>query len=184
MDSACRQIDEWSKIGLGDLSVSVNISAHQFYHMDFITVIQEVLENTKIDPRLLVLEITESIASNSDIVIDQLIQLKELGVKVSIDDFGTGYSSLKYLKDLPIDYLKIDKSFVHGIEKSKKDQDIVSTIITLAHNLGFKTIAEGPETDKQVQFLIEHRCDYAQGYYYNRPITPWNLGIWIARYFI
>ncbi len=184
MDSACRQIQEWSKTDLGDLSVSVNISTHQFYHMDFITKIQEVLDDTKIDPRLLVLEITESIASNSDIVIDQLIQLKELGVKVSIDDFGTGYSSLKYLKDFPIDYLKIDKSFVQGIEKSKKDQDLVSTIITLAHNLGFETIAEGPETVKQVQFLIEHRCDYAQGYYYSRPITPENLEIWITNYSI
>ena len=180
LDAACAQLAAWCDRGLGRLRVSVNISIHQFYHDGFLEMLQRTLTKYGVDPAQLVLEITESIASNADLVVAQLHELKKLGVKVALDDFGTGYSSLQYLKTYPIDYLKIDRSFLEDMETNQADRDLVATIITLAHNLGLKTVAEGPETEAHIEFLRAHRAEYAQGFYFSGPLTADELEQWIA----
>ena len=167
---ALSDLAKWNQMGY-QLEMSVNISTHQFYHPEFLLYLERIIRDQKVPPSQLVLEITESIASHAEVVLKELQKIKEMGLKVAIDDFGTGYSSLKYLKDFPIDYLKIDKSFVDGIEEDDKSRDIVSTIITLAHNLGLLTVAEGAETREQVDFLKMEGCDSVQGYYYGKPMT-------------
>jgi len=168
---AFSQLRTWCDLGYRGLEMSINISIHQFYHEEFLTCLEKIVRESGVAPKQVVLEITESIASNADVVLGQLEKIKAMGFKVAIDDFGTGYSSLKYLKDFSIDYLKIDKSFVQEIDTNSKDQDIVSAIITLAHNLGLETIAEGTETRGQIEFLQEQGCDTAQGYFYSRPLS-------------
>lgn len=180
LETACAQVAAWRAQGLGRLRVSVNTSIHQFDHAGFIPGLRRALARHDVDPSQLVLEITESVASNADVVVAQLIELKKIGVKVAIDDFGTGYSSLQYLKDYPVDYLKIDRSFLEQMESQQTDRDLVATIITLAHNLGLATVAEGAETEVQMQFLREHRSDFAQGFYYSEPLTPSEFEGWIV----
>ncbi|OHW63331.1 cyclic di-GMP phosphodiesterase Gmr [Andreesenia angusta] len=182
IETACRQLADWKDLRVRDVKMSVNVSTYQFYHIDFIPHLQETIRTTGIDPSQLVLEITESIASNAGTVIDQLKKLKEMKVKVSIDDFGTGYSSLKYLKDFPIDHLKIDKSFVQEIGEDEKSEDIVSSIITLARNLGFQTIAEGAETEQHIQFLKNQKCDLVQGYYFSKPLYSKTFKCWLSNW--
>ena len=180
LETACAQVAEWSDQGLGRIRVSVNISIHQFYHDDLLAKLQRVLARHELEPSQLVLEITESIASNADVVVVQLVELKKLGLMVAIDDFGTGYSSLQSLKSYPIDYLKIDRSFLEGMETSQADRDLVATVITLAHNLGLQTIAEGAETESNVAFLREQRSDFAQGFYFSGPLTATEFEQWIG----
>lgn len=179
--TACLQMNEWQQQGMRPVKVSVNVSIRQFYHTEFVDMLQAIIEETGIDPRFLELEITESIASSGDIVIGILQQLKELGVHVSIDDFGTGYSSLRYLREFPIDCLKIDQSFMRDLTEGKKGEDIVSTIITLAHNLDLITVAEGTETKEQVKRLKALGCDVAQGYYFSRPLPPEECLEWMKQ---
>lgn len=178
--TACLQMKKWQANGMRPVKVSVNVSIRQFYHTDFVETLEDIIKETGIDPRFLELEITESIASNGDVVISILQQLKQLGVHVSIDDFGTGYSSLQYLKEFPIDCLKIDQSFIRDMADGRKGQDIVSTIVTLAHNLDLITIAEGTETEEQVRCLEEQGCDVAQGYYFSKPVPPEECLEWIV----
>jgi EAL domain-containing protein (putative c-di-GMP-specific phosphodiesterase class I) len=133
--------------------------------------IKNILNQTGLKPQYLELELTESgIMENEKDSIKKLNELHDLGVKITIDDFGTGYSSLSKLKDYPIDMLKIDRSFVANLPGDKKSSTITTTIIDLAHNLGFKVIAEGVETKEQLDFLHLHNCDQYQGYYFSRPI--------------
>lgn len=180
--NACQQLSLWINKEINNISISINISIHQFYQADFVRNIKNVVDEYKIPPELVVLEITESIASNSDVILAKLNALKDIGIKISIDDFGTGYSSLKYLKEFPIDYLKIDKSFVQGIGYNSKDQDIVETIIMLAKNLGLQTIAEGTETQDEINFLRDKNCNLAQGYYYCKPIIAEKFERWLKDY--
>lgn len=170
--TACQQIREWYDEGYPFLKVSVNISAHQLQQHNLLTIINEIIDETQIDPNYLELELTESsIMRNDGLSITILSKLKDAGIKVSIDDFGTGYSSLSYLKKLPLDILKIDKSFIQDMTMNPDDVSLVMTIITLAHNLGLKVIAEGVETEEQLRFLHLLRCDEWQGFLYSKPIS-------------
>jgi diguanylate cyclase (GGDEF)-like protein/PAS domain S-box-containing protein len=168
--TACFQNKAWQQAGLEPVVVSVNLSIRQFFKPDLISTIKKILEETGLEPQYLELEITESMTMNIESAIQIIHELKHLGVKVAIDDFGTGYSSLNYLKKLPIDRLKIDQSFVRDIEKISNDRDIVATIITMGHNLKMRVIAEGVESEEQLQFLNIHGCDEVQGYLISKPM--------------
>ena len=158
-------------MGLAHLQMAVNLSGIQFINAHIADDVERILRETKLDPKYLELEITESIAiKETDFVIDVLNKLKKIGVSIAIDDFGTEYSSLSRLKKLPIDRIKIDMEFIKGIEKNEKDQAITMVIINLAKSLGMNVLAEGVETAPQLDFLNQKMCDYVQGYYYYRPM--------------
>ncbi len=169
--TACEQVKAWQIQGLGFLRVSVNLSARQFNQRDLTQSIADILQDTGLDPHYLEIELTESmVMTDVDHTVEILRNLKALGVQMSIDDFGTGYSSLSYLKRFPIDVLKIDQSFVRDITLDPDDAAIVTTIISLAHNLRLNVIAEGVETEAQLHYLQRHGCDEIQGYYFSRPV--------------
>jgi predicted signal transduction protein with EAL and GGDEF domain len=171
----CRQTREWIDRGLAPGLVSVNLSARQFRQEGLVRVVSRILEQTRLDPRHLEIELTESmVMQNVPAAIATLHGLKSLGVQLSVDDFGTGYSSLAYLKDFPIDALKIDRSFVRdiGAGLSPDEGVIAQAVIQLGHALHLKVIAEGVETDTQVRFLRRHGCDQAQGFFYGEPLPP------------
>ncbi len=155
--------------------VSINVSARSFRDSSLVTYLIKLLSTTPIDHRAVVLEITESAFIDPAASLDILHDLRAMGLRVAIDDFGTGYSSLSYLEKLPIDILKIDKSFVWGIGKSRAKEAIVRTIVTLAHNLGVTVLAEGVETDAQMRWLRAEGCDLAQGYLLGKPQPPQEL---------
>jgi EAL domain-containing protein (putative c-di-GMP-specific phosphodiesterase class I) len=139
---------------------------------NYLQQVSKVLIQTGLAPQYLELEVTETVAIDGDEAgIRDLLALKEMGVKLSIDDFGTGYSSLSYLKRLPINTIKIDKSFVRDIKVDANDAAIVTAIIKMSHSLNFKVIAEGVETIEQLQFLKEFECDEIQGFYFSQPLT-------------
>jgi len=169
--TAAQQIKCVQKALKLDLKISVNLSARQLSQGDFVQFLSSVLDEFRLSPELLELEVTESLLmDNIDNVIDQLSEIRSLGVSLAIDDFGTGYSSLSYLKQLPVDILKIDRSFVKDLPNNSDDREITSLIITLAKKLNRKVIAEGVETKGQIEFLRENGCDYGQGYYYAKPL--------------
>jgi diguanylate cyclase (GGDEF)-like protein/PAS domain S-box-containing protein len=169
--SACEQIRAWLEAGVKAVPIAVNLSAKQFQHQDICTVVERALRDSRVEARLLELEITESAAMHdAEDTIATLRKLKALGVSVSIDDFGTGYSSLAYLKRFPVDFLKLDQSFVTGLPTDPDDVSIARAVITLAHSLDLKVIAEGVETREQLAFLATNRCDEMQGYYFSRPL--------------
>jgi diguanylate cyclase (GGDEF)-like protein/PAS domain S-box-containing protein len=169
--SACAQNKAWQDAGYDKLRVAVNLSARQFGAADLIDNLASVLQDTRLEPKYLEIELTESLFM-SDITpaVDLLHRMKALGVNLSIDDFGTGYSSLSYLSRFPIDVLKIDRSFVADITRDANDEAIVTSIIALAHNLKLAVIAEGVETGEQLDYLRRHGCDEMQGYYFSRPL--------------
>jgi len=167
----CRQIRDWQRKGFALVPVSVNLSAVQFKQPDIGDFLETTIRESGIDPGLLTFELTEStLMQNPEQIRALLIRLKELGVSVSIDDFGTGYSSLSYLKKLPADNIKIDISFVRDITTNADDGAIVSSIVSMAHNLRMKTIAEGVETEEQLKILNILRCDMAQGFYFSKAV--------------
>lgn len=169
---SCIQNFRWQKKGYAPMRVAVNLSPYQFNHPDMVVNIARILKETHLDPQWLELEITESgIMSNEKESIEKLTELNRLGLSISIDDFGTGYSSLSKLKDYPIDMLKIDKSFIDHLPHNAKSATIATTIIDLAHNLGFKVVAEGVENREQLDFLVTNSCDYYQGYYFSKPLS-------------
>ncbi|MBV1915843.1 MAG: EAL domain-containing protein [Pseudomonadales bacterium] len=167
---ACGYLRQWQDAGLSLPHLSVNVSSHQFNHAGFIEMIKRALSDTGADPQSLMLELTEGVAVDQiDETIEKMTQLKELGIGFSIDDFGTGYSSLSYLKRLPLDQLKIDRVFVRDIATDPNDAVIVETIISMANHLQFGVIAEGVETEEQLNFLMEKGCTEYQGYYFSKP---------------
>ncbi|BCM24799.1 EAL domain-containing protein [Methyloradius palustris] len=167
----CRQGKEWIDAGLLPLNLAVNLSAHQFHHGNIVRTLSDVLEITQFPAEYLELELTESILMQRESeMVETLNQLRSKGVSLSIDDFGTGYSSLAYLKTFPLDVLKIDRSFVMDIEKDEDDRAITATIIKIAHTLGLKVVAEGVETQQQLEFLDAHGCDMYQGYLMGKPM--------------
>ena len=173
MRAACASTRAWQDRGFGRLRIAVNISARHFQQKDFLERLVEILGETRLDPTCLELELTEtSIMENTESAAKLLGQIRKLGVKVAIDDFGTGYSSLSYLKSLPIDTVKLDRSFVMGATTDPDDAALVMAIVTLAHNLRLRVIAEGVETEEQVAFLRLLRCDEAQGYLFGKPMPP------------
>jgi diguanylate cyclase (GGDEF)-like protein/PAS domain S-box-containing protein len=170
---ACRQIAAWDKAGLLALRVAVNVSARQFHSPGFIDMVDTVLREAGVSPKSIEIELTESVlVEDQDKVITILKDLKSIGMQISVDDFGTGYSSLSYLSRLPIDCLKIDQSFVSRIAGDGNDAAIAKAIISLAHALGLRVIAEGVETAGQLEFLGSHHCDEVQGYLFSRPVHP------------
>ncbi len=169
---ACRQARAWRNKGYRDLSIAVNLSIRQLQETDFATRVRDVLEETALPPGQLRLEITESVAmQNLDISIEALGKLKRLGVGITMDDFGTGYSSLSYLKILPVDTLKIDRSFIRDVAQDTNDASIVRASIVLAHELRLRVVAEGVETPDQLHFLRQHQCDEVQGFLFS-PAVP------------
>ncbi len=171
LETASNQWKLWQEKGYTPVRIAVNFSVHQLSHPRIINQIKKVLETTGIPPYYLEIEITESVAmgANTD-MIDVLEEVKTLGVSLSIDDFGKEYSSLSRLKDSPVDRLKVDMSFVQGIGVNKKDEIIVRAIVLLADELDLETIAEGVETEEQLEFLKETACDELQGYYFHKPM--------------
>lgn len=179
LEEACRQAKEWreQRPNGPPLVMSVNLSARQFGHPDLVRDVAHTLGETGLDPGCLVLEITESaVMEDARSTIDTLKELKSLGVSLAIDDFGTGYSSLSYLRRFPVDYLKIDRSFVDGLGEHPEDTVLVSGIVDLANALGLKVVAEGVETEEQLALLRKMGCDLAQGYRFARPLPGERAG--------
>src|SRR5690606_29114560 len=176
LDEACRQMAEWQAAGLRVPRVSVNLSARQFSDGRLGQRIAAILQARGIEPSSLELELTESILMR-DIgdAMEMLDSLKRLGLSIAIDDFGTGYSSLNYLKQLPIDVLKIDRCFVDGLPQAEQDGQITRAIIAMSHSLSLSVIAEGVETQEQLDFLREHGCDEVQGFFLARPMPAEQL---------
>ncbi|MBA5690521.1 GGDEF/EAL domain-containing response regulator [Rugamonas apoptosis] len=171
LESVCAQIKVWHDQGLGQIKVAVNLSAGQFGHDSTVPFVEGTLRRFGIPPACLGLEITEgTVMGDPDKAVAALKRLKDIGVSISLDDFGTGYSSLGYLKRFPIDVLKIDKSFVDDVTTNANDAAIALSVISLAHNLNLRVIAEGVETREQVDFLAQRGCDEMQGYYFSRPV--------------
>lgn len=167
---ACEQNKDWQR-RYKPLQVAVNISAKQFYQKDFIGSVKKILSETRLEPHWLILELTESIAmQNISFTANAIAELNSIGVKIAIDDFGTGYSSLNYLASLPIDYLKIDKSFLRNMKKQNKNINVASAIINLGNNLGIEVIAEGVEEPEQMDFLKDKGCPKAQGFLIGKPL--------------
>lgn len=171
LQEACNQLKQWEDKGYTNLIMAVNISVRQFKDQDFVQMVKTVIEETGVNPNCLELEITETIAlQDIEYTISIIQKLKEMGVAFSLDDFGTGYSSMNYLKRLPVNNLKIDKSFLDTIMDNRSDQNIVKTIISLAQTLDLAVIAEGVEKDEQGLFLKNAKCNKAQGYLYSKPL--------------
>jgi diguanylate cyclase (GGDEF)-like protein/PAS domain S-box-containing protein len=174
LTEACHQMYQWrNRFPSHNLEIiSVNLSARQFLQSDLVHQIKRILSETKLDPRVLKLEITESILMDDiESAMSMLNQLRDLNVKLSIDDFGTGYSSLSYLYRLPINSLKIDKSFIGHMNLGGEHLEIIKTILSLAHNLNMEAIAEGVETPEQYEALKALACEYAQGYFFSKPVS-------------
>jgi diguanylate cyclase (GGDEF)-like protein/PAS domain S-box-containing protein len=170
---ACTQNMMLHKIGLAPINIAVNLSARQLHQQNIPEIIKTILLETGLPAKYLSVEITESmLMQDVENTINTLAAIKEMGLSIAIDDFGTGYSSLNYLKRFPIDILKVDRSFVMDIDKDHGDRAVIASIITLAHNLKLKVVAEGVETREELEFLKAHDCDMIQGYYFSRPL-PW-----------
>jgi EAL domain-containing protein (putative c-di-GMP-specific phosphodiesterase class I) len=187
LQSACRQAREWLQMypASPPLFVSVNLSVKQFNQPDLVENIASLLDQFKLPPRCLKLEITESVFSdNIEAAVGLLTQLRDLGVQLSIDDFGTGYSSLSYLQRFPIDTLKIDRSFVMQMMENEENLAIVRTIVALAQNLGMDVVAEGVETEDQLTLLRKLECENGQGFLFSTPLSARHLDQFIANHVI
>ncbi|MBU1978006.1 MAG: EAL domain-containing protein [Gammaproteobacteria bacterium] len=168
---ACEQACIWRDAGLPPLKIAVNLSPHQLKHPHLLKQIGQILERTGLDPACLELEITETaILQYTDAVIGTLRELRQMGITIAIDDFGTGHSSLTGLQRLPIDTVKIDRSFVRDILTDTNDASIVAAVIDMGRKMGLKVIAEGVETEEQMTFLQSMQCDFMQGYYFSKPV--------------
>jgi diguanylate cyclase (GGDEF)-like protein len=175
---ACRQLMVWQRQNM-TLRLSVNLSVQQLQHDSWLSVVEEALRTSGLPARYLDLEITESvIITHPDRAVATLMKLKQMGVSITIDDFGTGYSSLSYLTRLPIQAIKIDQRFVHGLEQNRNDEAITQAIIALSHSMGLRCIAEGVESLAQFEFLRNHKCEEAQGYLISRPLEEPELRSW------
>ncbi|MBK1810115.1 EAL domain-containing protein [Clostridium sp. YIM B02505] len=172
----CLQNKIWQDKGLKKIPVAVNVSEHQFQSPLFVERVNNVLKETNLDPKYLKIEITEgTVIKSFDNNISILNKLKQMGIGISLDDFGTGYSSLSYLIKLPLDVIKIDKSFVDDICRTENTKIIIEDIISMAHKLNLEVIAEGVETDDQLKYLQKHKCDKIQGYLFSKPISSTDI---------
>ncbi|NLD49536.1 MAG: EAL domain-containing protein, partial [Clostridiaceae bacterium] len=171
LKNACSFLKQLHKRGYSDLIMAVNVSILQLMQEDFVDIVQRTLEAEKIDPKCLELEITESVMMESyQAVGDKLKRLKMIGVKIALDDFGQGYSSLSYLKQLPINTLKIDKSFIDSIDSENCNDSITGTIVMIGLKLGLTVIAEGVENQEQLEYLKKHKCHKVQGFLFSKPL--------------
>lgn len=171
LTEACSTLKNWQAKGLELEKIAVNLSSLQFKQSDLLAQTQKVLEKTGLDAKYLELELTESIIMNdADATIDVLHALKEMGIRLSVDDFGTGYSSLNYLTKFPLDELKIDKSFIVDVDSDSHNASIITAIVAMAKSLGLDIVAEGVETEKQLEFIAAHGVKIVQGYYFSKPL--------------
>jgi len=171
--TACEQVHQWhlEQPQEEPLTMSVNISARQFVQDDLVEQVGAILRETQVEPTAIKLELTESLTmGDAEKTIKVVNDLKQLGLRLSIDDFGTGYSSLSYLRRFPMDTLKIDRSFVSDLGSNPESREIVNTIMALARNLGMSVIAEGTETLEEIDYLKTLDCEFAQGYFFSRPV--------------
>ena len=183
LDEACSRISELNANGFSDLKVSVNVAPQQFESPDFRDTIASALIKSRLNPANLILEITETtLMGEVEQITDVMYQIRKLGVSFSLDDFGTGYSSLNYLKRYPIAELKIDRSFLMEIASKNQDRAIVMAIITLAHSLQQKVVAEGVEDLTQLKFLGQSGWDIIQGYYFSKPLGLGHLRDYLKQY--
>ncbi len=180
----CTQNKKWQELGLSSIPIAVNVSPKQFRNQNFVQSVIKILEETNLEPQYLEIEITESTMLDYNDAIEKLLKIKEIGVKVSIDDFGTGYASLSNLDNLPIDTLKIDRSFINHLISNSNKAAIVKTIIDLGHHFNFHVVAEGIENPEQVNFLKKYNCHIGQGYLFNRPLTVTDVEIFYKDLFI
>jgi diguanylate cyclase (GGDEF)-like protein/PAS domain S-box-containing protein len=183
MEQACRQLAQWQSTysGIGHISVAVNVSMRQLLQTSFLTEVRRILHSTGVIPQTLELELTETSAMANPLqTIENLTMLKKLGLCLALDDFGTGYSSLAYLQKLPIDILKIDKTFVHGLNTDQNDMQIIRLIMALAQALNLETIAEGVETHAHIEELRNMGCHIGQGYFFSVPLTAEEAGRLVA----
>jgi EAL domain-containing protein (putative c-di-GMP-specific phosphodiesterase class I) len=169
--AACEQNKAWQDEGHAPIRMAVNLSCRQFQQEDLADRVERIVKETGLDPQYLELEITESVLmKDADAAVATLNKLKKKGIYISIDDFGTGYSSLGYLKRFPIDVLKIDQSFIRELSAGTEDAAIATAIITVAHTMNLKALAEGVETLEQLELLRALKCDSMQGFVFSRPI--------------
>ena len=167
---------EWLSAGLALDHISINVSARQFMDENLLSCLAAALHDSGLPARCVELELTESVLmANIELTLQTLAKLKKLGVRIAIDNFGTGYSSLNYLKELPVDTLKIDRRFVHNLPGSNEDQQIINVIFALARGFDLTIVAEGVETAAQSDYLVSLGCEVAQGYYFARPQQAYDL---------
>lgn len=169
---ACRQMKVWQRVGFPNMKVAVNLAGQQIAHERLIASVEEALAEAELGAEWLELEVTENfVIRQPEVTVGKLTYLRDKGITLAMDDFGTGYSSLSYLKKLPIDKLKIDRSFVQDIGVDKSDESIIKATLAMCHSLGLDIVAEGVETQEQLDFLLTHRCSKIQGYYYSKPLS-------------
>ncbi|UMZ10798.1 EAL domain-containing protein [Pseudomonas sp. MPFS] len=182
LDQACRQLREWHDMGFSDLRMAVNLSTVQLHHAELPRVVNNLLQIYRLPPRSLELEVTETgLMEDISTAAQHLLSLRRSGALIAIDDFGTGYSSLSYLKSLPLDKIKIDKSFVQDLLEDDDDATIVRAIIQLGKSLGMQVIAEGVETAEQEAYIISEGCHEGQGYHYSKPLSARELGAYLKQ---
>ena len=170
LETACRQNKRWQEMGLPPMRVAINITSQQFKQPNLVAVIKNIIQEVGIDPKYVELELTENIILNHLDSAAKIAELRDFGVFIALDDFGTGYSSLNYLRNIPIDRLKIDQSFIKNIDINREDEIIIQAIITMAHGLNLEVLAEGVETQKQLNFLKSRNCSEIQGFYFSKPL--------------
>ena len=168
LEAACQQMAEWCAAGIAPPRVALNVSVHQLRQTDFPRLVRRALEHAGVPPARLEFEVTESVFADEE-ALATLRRIAALGVRLSLDDFGTGYSSLGYLREHPVQAIKIDRSFIEEVARSATAATLAETMITMAHALGKQVVAEGVETAEQLEFLRARRCDCAQGFFFARP---------------
>lgn len=180
LEQACLAASGWKEVTGRDIGISVNVSPRQFRDPGFTNAVMGALSNNSLAPERLELEITERLLLDNSIETAEILrELDRAGIRLSVDDFGTGYSALSYLKSYPFDTLKIDKSFIQDVMKEPEDASLVRAIINMAHSLGLTIIAEGVEKESQTNFLKQEGCDFAQGYFYSRPLPAGEFSEWL-----
>ena len=183
LDQACKQLRVWHDQGFSELRMAVNLSTVQLHHSELSRVVTNLMQRYKLPAHCLEMEVTETgLMEDIATAASHLNSLKKAGVLIAIDDFGTGYSSLSYLRGLPLDKIKIDKSFVQDVLVDEDDATIVRAIIQLGRSLNMEVIAEGVESAEQEAYVIAQGCNEGQGYYYSRPLSPEAFEVWIRQY--
>ena len=183
LEEACRQQVLWMKSGLEPMCMSVNISTMQFYQTDFVEVVKSIVTATGIKPEHLELELTESVCMNDVLSVNtSLKELHDFGIKIAIDDFGTGFSNLGYLNKFPIDRLKIDQSFIRNIESEPVNIEIVRAIVALGKSMSLELVAEGVETDNEMNLAASCGCEFVQGYRFSKPLPVDQIEVWLKNY--
>ncbi|RKF18630.1 EAL domain-containing protein [Alginatibacterium sediminis] len=183
LDQSFMYMAKWQEMGLTLPELSVNVSAKQFHHPDFVEQVEEIMNRYSLETARFNLEITESVVlGHAEETVRKMEQLKEAGLRFTIDDFGAGYSSLSYLKKLPVDELKIDRSFICNIPRDTRDMAIVEAVLAIARHLGYTVTAEGVETPQQLEFLRKQECSFYQGYLASKPLPADAMARYIAKY--